>query len=193
MKHKSRGGQAKVLSLRCRCGVFRAFSASPLDPSPTHTGTVYVDGDGADVGVGIDIVVDVVVVVDIDIIVGDEGASGFASRAFPSRPVLSRHGPCSPVVFRCPPVHGVVTMKYRMPSRCSAGGFFRLSMFFLPPRFKKSCFLRLLYMKEGAKCHSPCCPKVYGFAGGVLFDGTQSAGAVRGIAPNTVVGTLPFC
>ena len=51
---------------------------------------MYVDGDGADVGVGIDIVVDVVVVVDIDIIVGDEGASGFASRAFPSRPVLSR-------------------------------------------------------------------------------------------------------
>ena len=73
-------------------GVFRAFSASPLDPSPAHTGAVYVDGDGNDVGVGIDIVVDVIVDIDVvvDIIVGDEGASGFASRAFPSRPVLSR-------------------------------------------------------------------------------------------------------
>ena len=70
--------------------MFRAFSASPLDPSPAHTGAVYVDGDGNDVGVEIDIVVVVDIVVDVDIIVGDEGASGFASRAFPSRPVLSR-------------------------------------------------------------------------------------------------------
>ncbi len=147
-----------------QAGVFRACSTSPLDPSPTHTGTVYVDGDGADVAVGIDVavvvdigdVVDIVVVVDV--VVGDEGASGFASRHGPSRPVLSRGVSLSSRARgRCDGKQLFVRENVEIQCAPTAlcGGFLSFMHAFSASSVKKSCFLRLSYTKEAAICHPP--------------------------------------